>query len=256
MKQILIAVDGSEHSLAAAKLAARFPKSELHALFIKDTTLINAPYWQDFGALALPTLRFDEELDRFFQTRGGAVLDGLRALYPNIDGRIETGRPDQIILEESEKFDIVAIGVAGESHEETGDNVHPGARFERIVRRIQVPLLVSPLKPTEFERFRFVISEISEKSVKLAINLARYFGFWIEFALIGLEGEEHLAPMREILHESGLSGVDPVVITGEPSVALREVVDTKDLIIVTGQDFDTWGTSVVAMAKPFLILPY
>ncbi|HEX2864036.1 MAG TPA: universal stress protein, partial [Deinococcales bacterium] len=175
-QNIVVAVDGSQHSMTAARLAAQIGQAvggKVSALFIKDEALIHAPYWRDFGALTLPTTRFDHALDEFFQMRGEALLETLKEKY-GMDGTIVTGRIDRELMRATRDADLLAMGSAGEAHEDNHDEEHVATRLMRTVHATSTPVLAAPAAAEPIARVRLAYCNlVSGNAAAGALDLSR-----------------------------------------------------------------------------------
>lgn len=255
-RNILVAVDGSAHSMAAAGLAAELAEragGRAAALFVKDVGLIRAPYWRDFGALLLPTMRFDNELEGFFQARGEAVLESLRGRHPGLTGRIVEGRPERAILEAARESDLLVMGAAGESHEEGDDHRHLGARVARIVGRSQVPVVLAPTAPMALGQVRLAYASSSGKAMALAADLARTARLNLEAVSLGDSAGAGSEMVAQVLAEVGAPGAHPAQAPGTVLEGLRASVQPGDLLVLSGEDFSVLEDAVVGLGVPVAV---
>jgi nucleotide-binding universal stress UspA family protein len=246
-KSILVAVDGSRHSLAAVDLAfavAARVGARVEALFVKDARIIHAPYWRDFGAISLPTARFDAQLNEFFQARGEAVLQALKQKHPGIHGRIEEGRVDDVIVQAARKADLLVLGSAGESHEETGSTTELGGRVMRIIRRAKTPAIVVPEGEHSFQRVRVAFANgLNEKAIVGAKRLGEALGLPVEALELG-DGP-HNGSARAQLADLPLRSAP-----GDALDALRSSSEPGDLLVVSDNDLTDLESAIPASRVP------
>ncbi|HWG84897.1 MAG TPA: universal stress protein [Deinococcales bacterium] len=249
--RVLVAVDGSRHSLAAAGLAVRVAErtgGQVLALFVKDARIIHAPYWRDFGAISLPTARFDKQLDEFFQSRGEAVLATLRERHPGLEGVIMEGRVDEAIVRSARDADLLVMGLAGESHEETGDDEHLGSRVLRIVRKSRRPALLVPDGDVELRTLRLVFCDAPrEDRVGRAASLARALGLPLVALAVGDYGMEGAG--RDVLSRHGLEARSA---PGDAADALRGAVEPGDLVLLADDDISDLERALAGLRVPVL----
>lgn len=143
---IVYATDGSEGSLAAARLLQRMPLTE------EDRILVLAVCSDQEGAIALETSR--------------AALEGTPAL---VQAQVKEGSPAETILltAAEEKADFIALGAMGH----TGlVGFLLGSVAERVMRHAQVPVLLA--RPVQHDLKEVLLavdrSTVSESVAKAA----------------------------------------------------------------------------------------
>lgn len=255
-KNIVVAVDGSQHSMTAAQLAAQIAQAcggTVEALFIKDTSIIRAPYWRDFGALTLPVTRFDHALDEFFQMRGEAVLQTLKERH-GMSGTIVAGRIDREIIQAARDADLLAMGAAGEAHEDNNDEEHIAARVIRTVRGTSTPVLSAPASATPIARVRLAYCKlVSGNAVAGAVDISREMGLPLSATALGDgdDGRDELA--RAVLTDHGLSELTPTTVPGDAAHALVSATQPGDLVIMADDDFDDLDRAIRGLRAPVLL---
>ncbi len=146
MFKVLLATDGSEYSLKAARYLGRlFPKledCEITALYVKNLSfsvlgLAEEPYFE-----TLPDSRLmQEQLDKIAGSALAAAQEALKESGVRTILRAEWGRPADVIcrLAEQEDFDLIVVGERG-----VGGIVglFLGSVSQRVATRAKVPVLI------------------------------------------------------------------------------------------------------------------
>ncbi len=157
IRSLLLAVDASPWGKVAATYATFLCyklDATLDAVYVKDSRLINMPYWTDYGAISLPT-RFTSEIQELLSSQGTAVLSQLQenAEKAGITCRTElrTGIPAAQILEAAQDCDLIILGRRGESSRlEEAKGL--GAVAERVLRGSKMPVILTDDRYTELSR--------------------------------------------------------------------------------------------------------
>jgi len=134
-KKILLAVDGSEHSLRAAKEAVKMAslnEGKVEIVFVAD-----------FGKVKNEVLHSQglEELNHTRRMKLQPAVEMMKSNNVMYDVRILHGEPGPAIVEYSnkEKFDLVVIGSRGLN---TLQEMVLGSVSHKVVKRVNCPVLI------------------------------------------------------------------------------------------------------------------
>ncbi|MBB6097053.1 nucleotide-binding universal stress UspA family protein [Deinobacterium chartae] len=194
-KTILLPVDSSPFSQSAAQYALEFSRrlgAGVRLLAVKDSRVINAGYWQDFGALTLPTLRMDGELDRFFEQRARDLITHYGSVIPGAEGEVADGLPERVILDHARRADLVILGAAGEAAEDDNPGrLHLGRTVERVLRRAERPVLLAPREVVPLDRITVIYAAApgDARALSVAADLARLLEIDIDMVATGNDVE-------------------------------------------------------------------
>jgi nucleotide-binding universal stress UspA family protein len=154
IKSILVALDGSEHSQAAAQyaiwLAERLQATAV-GLHVVDVVSIegSGSFLHDVsGSLGFePYLDFSSKMREVLQERGRTLLDGFVASCQErgvrADGQLSTGIVANEICEQARTADIVLVGHRG-VHERFSTGLL-GGTTESVARKCPKPVLAVPM---------------------------------------------------------------------------------------------------------------
>nr|WP_295971566.1 universal stress protein [uncultured Bacillus sp.] len=135
--RILVAIDGSEHSLRAAQEAAKIASC-------KDDSRVELVYVADFAKAkdeVLPSQGKEEELEQARRSRMRPVEDLLTENKIAYDVKILCGEPGPAIVEYANQgeFDLVVIGSRGLN---SLQEMVLGSVSHKVVKRVQCPVMV------------------------------------------------------------------------------------------------------------------
>jgi nucleotide-binding universal stress UspA family protein len=140
IRKILVAVDGSENSLRALKMAIYLAKEldgEVTALSIVDDSSLSAisedvSTYQIYETLQNSAKRILEDSVKIGEEMG-----------LKIKSEIGTGSPANEILKRSVGFDLIVVGTMGRTRL---SYFLMGSVADRVVKRSKVPVLIVPLE--------------------------------------------------------------------------------------------------------------
>ncbi|WP_020612512.1 universal stress protein [Sediminispirochaeta bajacaliforniensis] len=188
IKHILVAVDGSPHSMSALRYGldiARKNNASIEALFVIDRRKTQMPYMYTGGAYDIsyeriyippdPQMReFYEKIHADIRSFGEKVISQCEKEAEDAglecNGMIEEGFPAELIAERGRCADLIAIGQRGENAQYKRDMV--GSTTEDLVRRSVRPVLVCPAEHWAIERILFPYdrSRSAENALRYYIN--------------------------------------------------------------------------------------
>ena len=158
IKNILVALDGSEHSRAAVEYALWLAEKFSGTVFgqhVIDTVSIEGTFFQDIsGSLGFePYLDFSVKMREVLEERGKAILEEFRQRCKERGIRCETfldlGIIPNEICERSKVADLVAVGHRGVNEEFSTGLL--GGTTESVTRKSPKPVFVSTRKFKEVE---------------------------------------------------------------------------------------------------------
>jgi nucleotide-binding universal stress UspA family protein len=146
--EIVVAQDGSAAASAAADIAIQIAQSQdlsVHGLYVVDEVLAldtYADYRPELGSNGEPASR--AELLTWFEGQGDAALHMLevrcRAAGVPVTAELLAGGVSELVLRESKKARLLAIGRRGHGHE--ADPHHLGQSFRTIAHHTNLPLVI------------------------------------------------------------------------------------------------------------------
>ncbi len=135
-KRILLAVDGSEHSIRAAKEAVKIASSS------KDCT-VELVYVADFAKAKTEVLHSQstEELEHARRSRLRPVEDFMKENLVNYEVKVLRGEPGPAIVEyaNDEEFDLAILGSRGLNRLQ---EMVLGSVSHKVVKRVNCPVLI------------------------------------------------------------------------------------------------------------------
>ena len=158
IKRILVGVDGSEHSAAAARCAswlARRLGAQLAGLHVVDIVSVEGSFFHDIsGALGFePYLDFTSKMREALHTRGEILLEAFRrqceAEGVQADSALQIGVVPTEICAGAREADLVVIGSRGVNHQFATGLL--GSVTESVTRQCPRPVLVTSL---DFQEIR------------------------------------------------------------------------------------------------------
>ncbi|MGH7899212.1 MAG: universal stress protein, partial [Candidatus Binatia bacterium] len=153
IKNVLVALDGSEHSRSAIEHAlwiARRLGASLTGLHVIDIVSIEGSFLHDIsGSLGFePYLDFSSKMREVLQERGRAMLDEFAERCRETSVRVETvmdmGVIANEICERARCADLVVIGHRGINEKFSTGML--GSTAESVTRKCPKPLLVCPMQ--------------------------------------------------------------------------------------------------------------
>jgi nucleotide-binding universal stress UspA family protein len=146
--KIVVAQDGSPAALTAASVAIQIAEGQdlpMHGLYVVDETLAlatYADYSRELECDGEPASR--AELMTWFEEKGDAALQMLevrcQAAGVPVTTELFAGGVAELVLRESERARLLAIGRRGHSHED--DPHHLGQNFRAIAHHAKLPLVI------------------------------------------------------------------------------------------------------------------
>jgi nucleotide-binding universal stress UspA family protein len=248
--QVVVGIDGSEHSLSAFKYAEHFATKlgcELKAVFVIDSRKTELPIIYATGhfdyAFARTYIPPDPELKSFYSKIKQDLEDFAARFLGNIEasckekripftGVQREGLPSQILTEECRSGDLLFIGQKGENARFARTIV--GSTAEDVVRSSPRPVMACPgaFRPPEKILFPYDGSPAAERALQFCANA---FGtFWKEFLVLSSEEEKGLTEREH--RYLNKHAIDHRLITekGSPIDTVLEVAEREgsDLLLI------------------------
>ena len=248
--QVVVGIDGSEHSLSAFKYAEHFAsrlECELKAVFVIDSRKTELPIIYATGhfdyAFARTYIPPDPELKSFYTKIKKDLEDFAAAVLGTIEdscqgkkipfvGIRREGLPSQILTEECRSGDLLFIGQKGENARFARTIV--GSTAEDVARSSPRPVMAcsEAFRSPEKILFPYDGSPAAERALQFCVNA--FGSIWKEFLVLS-SGEEKELTEREqrylIKH-----GIDHRLITekGSPIDTVLDVADREgsDLLLI------------------------
>ncbi len=173
-QKILVPMDGSDHAWAALEQAIAIAQEEngaIHALFIIDARLLEAPYYVGTDPTELypdisPLLTAQAmEAEKQLHVRGNEILERVKAhcQEAGVVCKTELGEDivSSLILKRAQDADLIVMGERGEGAKWAGPLL--GSTFEAVVRHAPAPVLATRDQPRSLKRL-LVAFDGSERS--------------------------------------------------------------------------------------------
>jgi len=215
----------------------------LHGLYVLDVTQVFEPYGNTNKELSelgqdIPI----EQKTTLFEEQGALALLEIEDLCQEIGVPLTTeilfgGVPD-LILRQSQEYNMLAIGRRGNSH--NNDTQHLGSNFKQIAHHIHIPLLIGG-KNSIRRKFHHVLlayngSEFSRKALTWTENLQGSFTEVIALAVEKENEMDHtwLADRHDDIAESALKQYEFIREAGDVGQSIvKAASSTKvDLILM------------------------
>lgn len=161
-QNILLPVDGSEHSKYAAEYAVYLAKkyeSKIHVLHIIDLKALEGPFFHDVSASigAGQYVKFSKNIESILEKKGREILNQVEKKLSNEDIRFKTIMEEGIISDKiseyAKKNDIIIMGNRG-IHAKWGNKIF-GSVFEAVIRQSNHPALVTNKNFNEISKIIF-----------------------------------------------------------------------------------------------------
>ena len=207
IKNILVALDGSEHSRAAVEYALWLAEKFSGTVFgqhVIDTVSIEGTFFQDIsGSLGFePYLDFSVKMREVLEERGKAILEEFRQRCKERGIRCETfldlGIIPNEICERSKVADLVTIGHRGVNEEFSTGLL--GGTTESVTRKSPKPVFVSTRKFKEVERP--LLAYDGSQRASSAMESAAEFCARLKLPLTVLYIPKEEASGEKVLHEA------------------------------------------------------
>jgi nucleotide-binding universal stress UspA family protein len=206
--QVVVGLDGSEHSLSAFRYAEYFAAAlgcELKAVFVVDSRKTELPIIYATGhfdyAFARTYIPPDPELKSFYnkikkdlESFAAGFLNDCEASCKEKKiaflGVRREGLPSQVLTEECRSGDLLFIGQKGENARFARTIV--GSTAEDVARSSPRPVMFCPesFRPPEKILFPYDGSSAAERALQFCVNA--FGAFWKEFLVLSSEEENRL----------------------------------------------------------------
>jgi len=207
IKNILVALDGSEHSRAAVEYALWLAEKFSGTVFgqhVIDTVSIEGTFFQDIsGSLGFePYLDFSVKMREVLEERGKAILEEFRQRCKERGIRCETfldlGIIPNEICERSKVADLVTIGHRGVNEEFSTGLL--GGTTESVTRKSPRPVFVSTKRFKEVEHP--LLAYDGSQRASSAMESAAEFCARLKLPLTVLYIPKEEASGEKVLHEA------------------------------------------------------
>jgi nucleotide-binding universal stress UspA family protein len=207
ISNILIATDGSVYADAAMECGAwlaSHTSANVTALYIIDARRLAGHF-----IVHVPEIigsRPDESLAGrvrdYYRSQGEQALGRAKTICERrgvkCHTQLETGNVTTVLVDASAGVDLLVMGIRGEDEEyETG---FPGSVTEKVVRKVQRPMLLTHLLFKEFRRALLAYdgSDAARKAMEMLARLAVTLKMDVDAAQLVEEGEDTTV-LREVL---------------------------------------------------------
>ena len=242
---VLVALDGSAPSQAAARIGIQVAKSlnlKIRGIFIVDESLVldgYVNYQLELGKSEVPTSQ--AELVDWFEQKGNLELQWLQGLCQAAGVPVGTellfGGIPEAILNETERAEMIALGRRGNQHPD--DPEHLGRNFKVIAHHTHCPLLIGGEEQRKVGRM--LLAYDGSSHAKNALNWAARLQGVLAQETIVLAVDEGTGPLSQwitgIDDDLKLSALDNYRLegrAGNPEEEIISVAQTNqvDLILM------------------------
>ncbi len=225
---VLVALDGSEHALSAARaaigFAVRVPEVRLTAVHVVNVSAAQGRFLADLaGLMGREPLLVPANVEEAFRRRGQGLLDAFSARCGKAGVSCRTVLDQGSVLERlvhhGSAADLVVAGTRGETTE--AYEGHPGT-LERVIKRLPTPVLLVPSGPLVVKRLTLAYdgSAGAQAALRVCARVAGWFDAPVSVAWVAAEGARDPTPAAiEALLAEGLRA-EVVQAVGEPGEAL------------------------------------
>jgi nucleotide-binding universal stress UspA family protein len=247
-KPILVAQDGSAAAQAAADMAiqlARVQHLALRGMYVLDERLVTdqyANYQAELGGVEVSGARKD--VVAALQAQGEVALRWLSARC-HAEGVSATtdlvfGAVSDLVLQQAEQAQIIALGRRGRGHAE--DHDYLGRNFQAIIKDAPRPLLIGGTDNEQALR-RVLLAYNGGEHAQDALNWAAQLqtNFRGDFIVLVVredseQPQQWLSDLQSKVVQSGLKNFRFIDREGQPATAITTVAaDNKvDLIVMGG----------------------
>jgi len=211
MKNILVAIDGSDYSKVAIEYGLYLSKilhTQLIGLHVIDIHLLEPPMISDIsGTMSLPILsELTPEVEKDLEEKADKLLRAFREQCEREGVTCETkkytGLVEELIIEEAKSVDLVIMGRRGE-HYRLGEVSVLGSITESVLQRAGVPVMVSPegFTPIRAMAVAFDASPPATKAINFAARLSETTGWPIQVLFV-TEDRESEKPIIDAIAKS------------------------------------------------------
>ena len=245
IKNILVGVDGSEHSRTAVRYAQWFASrfdARITGLHVVDIVSVEGPFFHDIsGSLGFePYLDFTSKVREALGERGKVILEEFTASCAEAGVRSDTSMRFGIIPSEicdrARETDLVVIGHRGANQRFSTGLL--GGVAESITRQCSKPVLVTPLEFAEIRSpmLAYDGSERASAAMHFAAEICTKLGLPLEVMTVERDrdlGEQTLEEARRYLESYQLK-LQTVVAEGHAAEQIPAEVKSRghDLVFM------------------------
>jgi nucleotide-binding universal stress UspA family protein len=213
-RTILVAVDGSIHSMMAARTAIQFAKAQklsIYGIYVIDARLVlreNSSYALELDNINLSFSK--QKLIKEFKIHGENVLNWIELYCKESEVNVTTellfGGLPEIVLESASHHVMLAMGRCGYSNALHPD--HLGTNFKEIACHAKVPLLLGGEEYHPIRRSLIVLdrSKLADSVLTWAKQLHKSLSSHIVVHLLEDKDNHHywVSKVLSKLHKSGI----------------------------------------------------
>jgi nucleotide-binding universal stress UspA family protein len=248
LAKILLAIDGSGISrntaITSIELAKLFCQEILGLYVVNEELVVNdyADYQKELGLEELSLSR--SEKAALFETRGHEILQWLKSLCQESGARVKTkiglGGVGEMLLEQTQKASILAIGRRGNGHSDSSN--HLGKNFRHIAHRSNIPLLVGGDRAKPLKKILVAYNE-SEQAKQPLFWAKRFLDHGLFKVLVLVVQEDDKPSVRtweeEIKSDLSQNRIEKFSLISRRGYPADQIVETamtngSDLIIMGG----------------------
>lgn len=245
LHSILVAVDGSDSSLAAARYGAMLARAfaaRLRGIYVIDVRALEGPFFRDLVASTglIPFQDYRYKIEQLLEEKADAVLAAFAEAVGEQEQGVELekhmGVVDLMIAKRAHAVDLVVIGARGEHASYRKDLL--GSTAEAVVRRCPKPVLLctESYQPIERPLVCYDGSDRSARVLALAAELAERMELPLRVLTVADSergGEEILREGIEYL-DSTRADYEALVRVGDPGEEIVRCQQEKavDLLVM------------------------
>ncbi|MFQ5480779.1 MAG: universal stress protein [Thermodesulfobacteriota bacterium] len=218
IKNILVALDGSNNSAAAAEYAlwlAGIFKAGVKGIFVADRVLLEGPFLYDLtSSMGLePIVNFSDKMRETLGQKGELILSDFKARCMKAkvpaDTILSSGVVAAEICTHARLADLVVMGRKGDN--EAFDTGMLGSVTEGVIRKSPVPVFIAPgkFKPVKNPLLVYDGSDNAADAMRIAAELAKVTKSMLSVASVGAAGDadKHLVDAMDYLKSYDIKAV-------------------------------------------------
>lgn len=248
IKNVLVCVDGSHYSEAAAEAAiwlCHHLDANLTALSVADTRLLEGPWIADLMGTtgAQPFQALVPQIQELHENKARAAVNAVATMAKKkrvpCQAETRSGFLVDEILGAENRAELVVMGQRGEGFETTGEWL--GTNVERVIRKSIKPCLICPenFKPIKSILAAYDGSKHANHALYLAFDLAKSLKAKLMILTVENSSNEEekswaLKESVDLAKEQGVKAT-PIALHGLPEEKILDVAkDRKADLIVMG----------------------
>lgn len=238
-KSILVCTDGSTYGDAAIDYGCALATplgAQLAALHVLDSRVLEGPLMADISGW-IGAQPYGHQLEQFraiLEEKGQAVIDAFddrcsKAGVPG-EGKLLTGHPSRMIIDEASRADLVILGQRGVHSDLLGAAM--GSTAERVVRHSSKPCLVTPDTFREIQKIMIAYDGSAHAEHALSEALLWTKALEVELIIVTVAETDDVAKAESqaeaAVQQAERGGVHAVSLICEAKRSSHAILDAAD----------------------------